>query len=160
MASDQEIEQKFWKALESDHIMMLGIDGAEDGHARPMAAQFEEERGPIYFFSGKDHALVKHLDQGSRAIATFTSKGHDVFATVHGSLAMHNDRETIDRLWNPYVAAWYEGGKDDPNIQLLRLDADSAEIWLNSSNVLAGIKSLLGRDPQKDAQKDVANITM
>lgn len=160
MASDQEIETKFWKALKSDIYMMLGIDGAEDGHARPMAAQFEEERGPIYFFSAKDHALVQHLDSGSRAIATFTSKGHDVFATIHGSLRRDDDRATVDRLWNPNAAAWYEGGKDDPKLQLLRLDADSAEIWLNSSNVLAGIKSLLGRDPQKDAQKDIAHVTM
>ena len=27
----------------------------------------------------------------------------------------------IDRLWNPFVAAWFEG-KDDPKLQLLRFD--------------------------------------
>ena len=57
---------------------------------------------------------------GQRTIATFTSKGHDLFATVHGRLSLDNDRAVIDRLWNCYVAAWYERGKDDPKLALLR----------------------------------------
>ena len=32
-----------------------------------------------------------------RAIATFTSKGHDLFATVHDSLQLDNDRRNFDR---------------------------------------------------------------
>jgi hypothetical protein len=45
----QELERKFWKAT-----LMLGLDGVEDGHARPMTAQLaHDDRGPI-FFSAKD----------------------------------------------------------------------------------------------------------
>jgi hypothetical protein len=45
-----ELEQKFWKALKSDMTLMLGLDGVEDGHARPMTAQLErDDRGPIGF---------------------------------------------------------------------------------------------------------------
>ena len=47
MATPQEIEARFWKALASDRTMMLGLDGVEDGHARPMTAQFEGDGGPI-----------------------------------------------------------------------------------------------------------------
>lgn len=112
MPTPQELEAKFWKALKSDRTMMLGLDGVEDGHARPMTAQVEGERGPIWFFTSKDNALVQKLARGDRAIATFTSKGHDLFATIHGSVRLDNDRAVIDRLWNRFVAAWYEGGKD------------------------------------------------
>ena len=123
MPTPQELEEKFWKALSSDRAMMLGLDGVEDGHVRPMTAQFEENRSPLWFFTAKDSALVQALsrEKGHRAIATFTSKGHDLFASVRGDLKLDNDRVMIDRLWNPYVAAWYEGGKDDPTLALLRL---------------------------------------
>ena len=86
MASPQEIEAKFWKALKSDMTMMIGLDGVEDGHARPMTAQLDGERGPIWFFASKDNAIVQLLGQSNRTIATFSSKGHDLFATVHGTL--------------------------------------------------------------------------
>ena len=160
MPSPQELEQRFWKALKSDMTMMLGLDGLEDGHARPMTAQLEGEHGPIWFFTSKDNSIVENLEDGGRAIATFTSKGHDLFATVHGSLSVDNDRATIDRLWNRFVAAWYEGGKDDPKLVLLRLDAEEAEIWLDASSLVAGIKMLLGVDPKKDYEKNVAKVEL
>ena len=160
MPSPQELEQRFWKALKSDMTMMLGLDGLEDGHARPMTGQLDGEHGPIWFFTSRDNTIVENLGNGARAIATFASKGHDLFATVHGSLSKDNDRATIDRLWNRFVAVWYEGGKDDPKLVLLRLDAQEAEIWLDGSSVVAGIKMLLGADPKKDYQKNVAKVAL
>jgi general stress protein 26 len=160
MPSPQELERKFWTALESDMTMMLGLDGVEDGHVRPMTAQVEGEKSPIWFFAAKDNVLVQKLGVGSRAIATFTSKGHDLFASVKGKLTLDNDRTAIDRLWDKYVAAWYEGGKDDPNLALIRFDAETAEIWENGSSIIAGIKTLFGSDPKKDYQDKVAEIQL
>jgi general stress protein 26 len=160
MASPQELEARFWKALQSDMTMMLGLDGVEDGHARPMTAQVEGEHGPIWFFTSKENAIVEGLPKGDRAIATFVSKGHDLYATVHGSIRLDTDGSTIDRLWNPYVAAWFEGGRDDPKLALLRLDPERAEIWLDASSVVAGVKALLGRDPKKDYEGKVAEVDL
>ncbi len=155
-----ELETKFWKALEADRTMMLGLDGVEDGHARPMTAQVEGGRSPIWFFTSTDNGIVQKLGEADRAIATFASKGHDLFATVHGTLHLDNDREAIDRLWNRFVAAWYEGGKDDPKLALLRLDAETAEIWADASSLLAGVKLLLGIDPKKDYRDKVAQVRL
>jgi general stress protein 26 len=160
MASPQEIEAKFWKALKSDMTCMLGLDGVEDGHARPMTAQLDGERSPVWFFTSKDNAIVQNLGKGNRAIATFSSKGHDIFATIHGTVSLDNNPATIDRLWNRYVAAWFEGGKDDPKLVLLRLDAERAEIWVDASSLLAGIKLLLGGDPKKDYRDKVAEVSL
>jgi general stress protein 26 len=145
--------------LKSDRTMMLGLDGVEDGHARPMTAQAENEASPIWFFTSVDNALVQNLARGERAIATFTSKDHELFASIKGSLRVDNDRATIDRLWNPFVAAWYEG-KDDPKLALLRLDAEDAEVWLNASSLLAGVKMLLGVDPKQDYKDNVAEVDL
>ncbi len=170
MATSQEIEAKFWKALASDRTMMLGLDGVEDGHARPMTGQFKNDRSPIWFFTSTDNGIVQALaadaggDAGGRsrgrAIASFTAKDHGLFATVHGNLVRDTDRATIDMLWNRFVAAWYEGGKDDPKLVLLRLDAEKAEIWLNASSLLAGVKLLLGVDPKEDYKGKVAEVTL
>jgi general stress protein 26 len=160
MPTPHELEAKFWKALKSDMTMMLGLDGVEDGHARPMTAQVEADRGPIWFFTARDNALVQNLANGDRAIATFTSKGHDLFATLHGSVRFDNDRAVIDRLWNRYIAAWYEGGKDDPKLALLRLDPERAEIWLDASSLVAGIKMLFGADPKADYKDRVAELRL
>ncbi|MFZ2236411.1 MAG: pyridoxamine 5'-phosphate oxidase family protein [Dokdonella sp.] len=159
MSNAKELEEKFWKALESDRTVMLGLDGVEDGHSRPMTAQAENQQSPIWFFTSKDNGLVKHLDKGRRATASFASKEHDLFASINGSLHVDNDRAVIDRLWNPFVAAWYTG-KDDPKLRLLRLDAEHAEVWLNESSLLAGVKMALGIDPKKDYKDKVADVDL
>lgn len=159
MSNPQELEEKFWKALESDRTVMLGLDGVEDGHSRPMTAQAENRQSPIWFFTSNDNGLVKHLDEGRRTIASFASKDHDLFASINGSLQIDNDRAVIDRLWNPFVAAWYTG-KDDPKLRLLRLDAENAEVWLNGSSLLAGVKMALGIDPKEDYKDKVANVDL
>jgi len=161
MPTPQELESKLWTALESDRTVMLGLDGAEDGHTRPMTAQVEDDRSRIWFFTAKDNALVQTLGAGTgRAIATFASKGHDVFATFHGQLSVANDPAAVERLWNRFVAAWYPGGKTDPTLALLRLDAERAEIWLEGSSLIAGAKMLLGVDPRKSYKDKVAQVPL
>ena len=47
MPTPQELEAKFWKALKSDMTLMLGLDGVDDGHARPMTAQEFKATGVV-----------------------------------------------------------------------------------------------------------------
>lgn len=161
MPTPQELEASFWEALKSDRTMMLGLTGVDESHTRPMTAQFEGEAGgPIWFFTTIDNQLVEALSGSGRAVATFASEGNDLFASVHGALRVDTDRAVVDRLWNRFVAAWYEGGKDDPKLALLRLDPDDAEIWENASSVMAGVKLLLGADPKQDYKDKVAKVSL
>jgi len=156
----QELEAKFWKALESDRVVMLGLEGMADLSPRPMTGLVEDGHGPIWFFTARGNAIVEKLGGGAPALATFASKGNDLFASVHGRLVIDNDRAVIDRLWNRYVAAWFEGGKDDPELTLLRFDAERAEIWADASSLMAGVKILLGMDPKKEYRDKVAEVRL
>jgi general stress protein 26 len=160
MPNEAEIEKKFWKALKSDRTVMLGVVGVERAHLRPMTAQFDEDRAPIWFFTSNQSELVRALAAGSRGVATFAAKDHALFATMHGNLSLDNKRENIDRFWNRFVAAWFPGGKDDPKLALLRFDAEGAEIWLDDSSLLAGIKLLLGADPKEEYKDKVAEVSL
>ena len=120
--------------------MFVGLVGVAESHARPMTAQLdgEAERGPIFFFTARDTALAQALGMAPRrAFATYAAKGHGLFAALHGGLMLDNDRATIDRLWNRFVAAWFEGGKEDPKLALIRFEPESAEIWRARAKSLA-----------------------
>ncbi|PZU11072.1 pyridoxamine 5'-phosphate oxidase family protein [Sphingomonas sp.] len=161
MAEDAKIEARFWKELKASPFLMLGLDGVRDGHTQPMTAQFDGEgSGPLFFFTTADNGLVMSLGTSSRAIATFTGKGHDLFASIHGNLSVDNDPATIDRLWNPHVAAWFEGGRNDPRIALLRLDTERASLWLGGSALGAVMTQLFGRDPKEDYKGKMAEVAL
>lgn len=157
MAKEQELREKLWRALKSDRTLMLGLAGEDS--ARPMTAQIEGEGGPIWFFTAKDTEIMHRLAEDREALATFASKSHDLFATLHGSLREDTDPEVIERLWNPFVATWFEG-KDDPKLALLRFDAERAEVWIDASSLMAGIKMLLGFDPKQEYRDKAGEVTL
>ncbi len=153
MADTRELEARFWKHLNDDRTLMLGTQGIAP---RPMTAIAEDDRAPLWFFTSVDTDLGERLDasRGLDAVASFAAKNHALFAMITGRLVADTDRAVIDRLWNPFIAAWFNG-KDDPKLRLLRMDATEAHVWLNENSALAAIKLMLGTDP-KESYKDKA----
>jgi general stress protein 26 len=156
---EARLRTSFWKALDDSPFMMLGLQGVEDSRTRPMTAQVDnpdaEEGGTIYFFGANSESLVQAIGGGHRAVATYVSKDHKLFAHVHGTLGVVNDRSIIDRLWNPMIASWYEDGKDDPDLALIRFDAEQADIWEahTGTTLKAALVRMLGRDPGREEQR-------
>ena len=168
MPTDAEIEREFWSELKSSPFFMLGIDGERGAGTQPMTAFYDDEAAPFWFFTANDHDLVRALGNdaagngGKRAIATFASKGHDIFASVRGTLSIDKDPATIDRLWNPVVGQWYEGGKSDPKLALLRLDVEDAKLWKSDLGgfIRPAINKLLGRKPESGEHEKIAEVTL
>jgi general stress protein 26 len=164
MADDREIEDKFWDALEGSPFLMLGVEGARDGATQPMTVQFDDEdraAGVLWIFTANDHDFTRAMGQSNRAIGAYSAKGHDLFASLRGTLAIVNDPATIDRLWNPVVAEWYEG-KDDPKLALVRFDVEDAKIWLSDVEgfVKPVLNKLLGRKPEAGMKEKVAEVSL
>lgn len=163
MTDTQKIEDAFWKSLRSDMTVMLVLCENADDRARPMTAQIDGDAnsGPVYFFGGKDSALYQRLGTSSaKAEFTLVPKAHELFAAVEGHLSISHDNAVLDRLWNPFVAAWYPGGKDDSNLVLLKMELGEAKIWLNGNSLIAGIKMLFGVDPKTNYEDKVATLNL
>lgn len=135
-----DIKKIFWKALADSPYVMVGQTG-ERAHHIPMNAQLDKDAaGAFWFFTATDN----RLSGGGPAMAQFASKGHDLFACISGTLVNESDRAVLDKLWNNGIAAWYEGGKDDPKLVLLRFDLDDAEIWTADPGIKGMFKLATG----------------
>ena len=164
MADAREIEEKFWSELEDSPFLMLGVEDARDGATQPMTVNFEDqdrEAGLLWIFTAKDHDLTRAIGQSNRAIGSYSAKGHDLFASLRGTLQIVNDPATIDRLWSPIVAEWYEG-KDDPKLALVRFDVEDAKIWLSDVEgfLKPAFNKLFGRKPEAGMKEKVAEVSL
>ncbi len=164
MADDREIEEKFWEELKHSPFIMLGIEGARDGATQPMTANFEDQdrdSGVLWIFTAKDHDFTRAMGQSDRGIAAFSAKGHGLFASLRGTLRIDNDPATIERLWSPIVAEWYEG-KDDPKLALVRFDVEDAKIWLSDLEgfLKPAFNKLFGGKPEAGMNEKVAEVSL
>ena len=114
---------------------MLGLTAGGDG-MQPMTHFPDEASGSIWFISSTDTALVQSLGMGEDADYVVISEDHDLHASIRGKLHQLHDDAKLDELWNPVVAAWFEGGRQDPRVALLRFDPEVAAIWASSPSSL------------------------
>ncbi len=126
-----EAEKEFWKHLKTSNTGMLGLD--QPGyHNQPMTGFREEETGTIWFFTRDDTDFARDVAVGGQTgMFTYQSKDQEVYACIHGDLSIDQNRERIDRYWNPVLAAWYPEGKDDPHLTLIRFDGDDGRVWVS-----------------------------
>jgi len=101
----------------------------EDGRlvSRPLATVEAEFDGDVWFFTYDDAEKVHQIRHDSHVNVSYESgKG---YLSLSGRAELVKDRAKIDEFWNVGAQAWFENGKDDPNIALLKVHAESAEFW-------------------------------
>ena len=139
-ADPDKLKEQFWKALADSPFLFLQKTGQSET-AVPMSAQLDkDDNSEIWFFSHKNSDFA---DLGP-VTAIFEGKGHDMFARFNGTLAVETSKERFDKFWNNFVEAWYDGGKDDPDLLFLRMDLGNAEIWDGDIGLLNTAKMALG----------------
>lgn len=144
-----KLKKKFWKSLADSPFLFLQLDG-KPGTAVPMSPQLDKDaNSSIWFFT---HRKSDFCALGP-ATATFQGKGHDIYARFNGTLSEETSRERFDQFWNNFVEAWYDGGKNDPDIFFMRMDLGRAEIWDGEMGLLDTAKMALGMNVHEDAEE-------
>lgn len=145
----EELKQKFWKALADSPFLFLQRSGQSDT-AVPMSPQLDKDaNSAIWFFT---HTKSAFAELGA-VTATFSGKGHNMFARFDGTLVKETSQERFDQFWNNFVKAWYDEGKDDPDLLFLRMDLGNAEIWDGDIGLLNTAKMALGVYVEDEAEE-------
>jgi general stress protein 26 len=134
---------------------MLGLT-RQHAQPEPMTALFDEAHPrSLFFFTRKDNRLVAGMPAaGPAAQAQFASKGHELFACLRGKLSRSDDPKLIDEFWSPAVAAWFEDGRRDEMLQLLRFDIEEVELWRAHVPLKGRLQMLFGGTIDQEAVEE------
>ena len=111
-------------------------DGAT---TRPMSAVKVCDKGNIYFFNQKDSDKNKEIEEDPKVQLFFSHPAKGSYLVVNGTASITTDRKKIEELWNPAVEIWFEKGKDDPNISIIKVTPSSAYFWDTDGNQMINI---------------------
>ncbi|TRW93056.1 general stress protein [Paracoccus sp. M683] len=131
MADSQR--EEFWDRLEDVRAGMLEIDGA----FLPMSHNLEPEDGNIWFITAKGTSMARAAGEGARTRYIVSDTAQGIHAEIKGQLEISHDKEKLDEVWSTVASAWFEDGKSDIDIVLIRLIPASAEVWLGPESGLA-----------------------
>ncbi|MEX1235127.1 MAG: pyridoxamine 5'-phosphate oxidase family protein [Roseovarius sp.] len=132
--SDHDLKDTFWDRIENVNVGMLSATGTDP---RPMAHHVRSDDGALWFLTASHTDIGEDAAAGKDARYQIASGDAKIYAVVDGALSIETNREKLDEIWSPLDAAWFEEGKDDPEVRLVRFTPKSAEIWAHDSTAKA-----------------------
>ena len=130
------VEKELWRELERSRCGMLGAGQFPRGHFVPMSAFAEPESGKIWFYTQRSNDLAGVGERGAPAVLIVMAKDQELQACIRGELRTSFDALHRDKFWGPVVSAWFPKCKDDPNLTLLCLTCEDADVWRSDAGML------------------------
>jgi general stress protein 26 len=123
---------------------------------RPLALQQRTFDGDLYFFTPDPSDKTEQVRRNPATNVAIEARGN--YLSVAGSGSIVKDPALIDELWNGAAQAWFEGGRDDPAVALLKVHAESAELQsVDTPRVVAAVKYV--KAAITNQQPDVGDAT-
>ena len=135
-----DVKRQLFSQLDDVRAGMLGVDGARQ-HMQPMTHNVDAENQEIWFITSRKTDLVEEIGTGSTAQYCVIGEDHDYYACLRGPIEQVEDEAKLDELWNAVVAAWFDDGREDSDVTLLRMTLNDGAIWTaTDSAVVFGLQ--------------------
>lgn len=132
MSKTETPQDKLWHLIKDMKFGMFTHRHADGKlHAHPLTTQNRalDENGMLYFFVSRATELGRSVQADGNVGVSYGDPGKDTWVSVSGTARVSEDRALKERLYNPIVKAWFPGGLEDPNLELIEVHIDSAEYW-------------------------------
>jgi len=137
--NDTKHHEVLWDLIKETRFCMLAhrhTDGTL--HSHPMTTQNKslDEDGRLYFFVARTSEVGRRLQEDGNVNLAYANPSKDTWVSVTGSASVLEDRQKKEELFNSMAKAWFPGGVDDPNLELVEVRIDEAEYWNVKENKL------------------------
>ncbi|MEP7089684.1 MAG: pyridoxamine 5'-phosphate oxidase family protein, partial [Nocardioidaceae bacterium] len=135
-------QQKVHDLIKATRLAMLTSSDA-DGRlvSKPMATQDVEFDGDVWFIAERDSHKVSNIAARPQVNVAYASNSS--WVSLSGTASVVDDHAKLEELWNTFTDAWMEGGPENPNNILIRVQADSAEYWDSPGSKVTQVANLV-----------------
>lgn len=102
--------------------------------SRPMSVLEVDDSGNFWFMSGRDSHKNFDINDDPDVQLLFSNTSSSEYLSVYGFAEIIKDRGKIEELWTPIARTWFNEGKDDPDLTLIRVQPADAHYWDTKSN--------------------------
>ena len=153
--SSPEHKQKIWKLIKDIKVGMLVTLDGDVPRAQPMHLVQDEYDGTLWFFTGRSADKVFETASDHDVCLNFSDQEKGVYVSLSGKANLTDDRELIEKYWNPFIAAWFPEGKDDPDVALLEIKVQMGEHWKAKESKAFQLYEFAKANVKKDATPDL-----
>jgi general stress protein 26 len=144
--------------------MLTTVDSTGAISTRPMGVQGHPDafQGTLWFFADDRSPKVQIIQGGAATALVMQSDDKSAYLHFAGRASVSKDRSKMEELYTPFIKTWFPEGLDDPNITLIRFDADRVDYWESPGGVLqvlgAFTKAIVTGEPGAGGHAGRANL--
>jgi general stress protein 26 len=128
--ADQEAIKKLQELVDDIRIGMLCTNlRRQPVSTCPMSTQKVEDDGSIWFFSLRSSDHNRDIAADNRVQLLYANPEKVSFVSVYGTAEILYDRAKIEEYWSPLAKTWFQQGKDDPDLTLIRVKPEESYYW-------------------------------
>lgn len=133
-----------------DVAMVTTRDAAEPGRliSRPLSTQLAETDGDVLFLTERGSSFVRDITADPHVNVAYAGKG--AWVSLAGRARVVDDRALVEKLWSTGSALFMEGGPDNPENVVVRVEGDTAELWGGQSKVATAVKMVRAMTGNRD----------
>lgn len=109
--------------------------------ARPMSLQETDAEGNLWFLSSDTSNKNFEIKEDNRVQLYFMNNGSSEYLSVFGKAFIYKDKSTIEEQWTPLAKAWFEDGKEDPKVSVIRVTPEETYYWDTKAGKLVSFLS-------------------
>ncbi len=105
--------------------------------SRPLRTRAVDFDGTIWFFTLMDSDKVADLTADPHVNVAYAKESDSVYVSIDGTASVVTDQAKIDELWIESIdSLYFDGGKEDPDVVLVRIDTESAACWTTTETAV------------------------
>lgn len=108
---------------------------------RPMSLQETDTEGNLWFISSDASNKNFQIAEDNRVQLLFMNNSNSEYLSVFGRAYIYKDKATIEDKWSNLASAWFEDGKDDPNVSIIRVAPEDTYYWDTKAGKLVSLIS-------------------
>ena len=123
------------------YTMMTTRNGENHLHSCPMnTTETSIGAKEIWFIGHTPSETVDNIKQNAEVNLAYVTQDADKYLSVSGTAELVDDAEKLDELWTVMYNAYFEQGKEDPKVQLIKVVPHGAEYWANGNAIASAAK--------------------
>ena len=85
--------------------------------------------GDIWFVTRSTAPKTEEIRDNQHVNVAFSDEDGERFASISGLASLVRDPAKVQELWSGRLKTWFPAGKKDPDLALIRVRIDRAEVW-------------------------------
>lgn len=141
MSKQEQIDQIQAMVKDIKYTMLTTRNAENHLHACPMnTTETSIGAKEIWFIGHTPSETVDNIKKNSEVNLAYVTQDDEKYLSISGTAELVEDKEKLEELWSVTYNAYFEQGKEDPKVQLIKVVPHGAEYWANGNAISSAVK--------------------